>query len=105
MTTLVDYLSTWFISDEEIATHKTVADAQQVIIDRQMREGKRGFFEYLSLTKEVQAAGSDLGKYRDKNDNPLSVVPWWMWLAAAVAAFWYLGGLTWLKGSLARKKS
>ena len=103
MSKLVDYLSTWFISDDELQTHKDVAAAQQAILDRQVNEGKRGFFEYISLSSEVQAAGSDLAKYRDKNDNPLSVVPWWVWVALVGCALWYLGGFTWLRGSLARK--
>lgn len=105
MSKFIDYLSTFFIADDEIATHKAVSEAQQAIIDRQHAEGKRGFFEYVSLSKEVQAAGSDLSKYRDKNDDIIKVVPFWAWVALAIAAFAYLGGFKWLKGILAKKST
>ena len=35
----------------------------------------------------------------------LFAIPMWVWLVAAGVAFWYLGGFTWLRGSLAKRKS
>jgi hypothetical protein len=103
MPSLTDYLSTWFISDEQIQTHKDVADAQQAILDRQYDEGKRGVIDYLSLSNEVQNAGTELEEYRDENDNILGVIPWWIWLALAGVAFWYLGGFIWIRNILAKR--
>lgn len=30
------------------------------------------------------------------------LLPWWLWAGALVAVFYWLGGFTWLKGSLAK---
>ena len=104
MSKLVDYLSTYFVSDDSIQTQKEVAVAQQAALDRQYAEGKRGLFDYWSMSSEVKAAGDANARYVAENDNPLSIVPWWMWAAVVIAAFWYLGGFIWLKGILARGK-
>ena len=103
MSKLVDYLSTWFVSDDSIQTQREVADAQQAILDRQYSEGKRGMFEYWGLSGEISDAGTANADYVDENDNPLRIVPWWGWLALAGVVFWYLGGFTYLRGILAKK--
>tara|TARA_R110000868_G_scaffold395344_1_gene666981 strand:+ start:1147 stop:1452 length:306 start_codon:yes stop_codon:yes gene_type:complete len=101
MSKLVDYLSTWFVDEDAIQDERERDLVQQAILDRQYQEGKRGFLDYYSLSSEV--SGNGLEEYVDENDNPLSIVPWWIWVALIGAAFWYLGGFIWLKGILARK--
>lgn len=103
MKSLVDYLSTWFISDEDIATHQKVADAQQQIADRQYADGTLGTLDYWLLSDEIGNAGNYLGDYKAENDNPLRVVPWWLWVGGIVAVFWYLGGFTYFRGILAKR--
>lgn len=102
MSKLVDYLSTWYVSDDAIQDERDRDLAQQAILDRQYAEGKRGLFSYYGLSSEVK--GNGLEEYVDDNDNILRIVPWWIWLAVAVGAFWYLGGFTYLRGILARQK-
>jgi hypothetical protein len=103
MSKFQDFLSTFFVTDDSIQTQAEVAAAQQAALDRQRAEGKRGLLDYWSLSREVGKAGTANRDYVDDNDNPLAIVPWWIWLAAAGAAFWYLGGFTWLRGILARR--
>lgn len=103
MASLVDYLSTWFISDEEIAMREEVAAAQQARLDQLQREGKVDAIRYITLSGEVQEAGTMQRDYRDENDNFFAVIPWWIYLGAGLAIFFYLGGFIWLRGILARK--
>ena len=100
---LTDYLSTWYISDQDIAVHQQVAEAQQAIAERQYLEGTLSLPEYLAINGEIASAGSYLQDYKAANDNPLKIIPWWVWVLAIGGAFFYLGGFTWLRGILAKK--
>lgn len=89
---LIDYFSTWFISDDELAMRREVAEAQQVALDRRFENsGREDFVRYLGLSNDIQAGGDMQADYRKKHDNPLRVVPWWLWLVGAVVVLWYSG--------------
>ncbi len=103
MSKLTDYFSTWFVTDDSIQTQAEVAAAQQAALDRQRAEGKRGWLEHWSLSREIKAAGDASQRYVEDNDNPFAVVPWWIYAAAIVGIFWYLGGFGLLRGILNRK--
>lgn len=106
MSTLVDYLSTRFVTQDSIDTQKQVADAQQAILDRQYAEGKRNVFDYYNLSSEVQAAGTANQKYVDENGGAfgfLKIIPWWLWLLVIGGIFFYIGGFSWLRNILKKK--
>src|SRR4051794_21852092 len=100
------WLSTFFESDEDIATHHQVAAAQKAELDRQRDEGKRGLAEYFGLSGLIEEGGEFEAKDKDANDDFWKVVPWWGWLLAVGVVFWFLGGFAWAlkksKGALNR---
>lgn len=98
--------ATFFTPEDEVQMHKDVAAAQQAILDRQYAEGKRGMFEYWGLSSDIKDAGSYQADFVAENSGLggfLKSIPWWVYLAGAVALFVWLGGLVWLKGILARR--
>jgi hypothetical protein len=109
--TFTDWLAAKQISSEDIQTHQDVAKAQQEILDRQYAQGKRGVLDYYNLSGEVTDAGNYTQDFVDQNSSfsgvilaALAKIPFWLWLVLGGIAFWYLGGFTWLKGSLAKGK-
>ena len=95
MASFTDWLArTFFISAEDEATAKAVAEHQQSLLDRQLEEGKLGVIKYQSMSAEVQDTGAtfydeQLGK--SGLAGLPGIVPWWMWLlviGAAVIYFW-----------------
>ena len=103
MSSIADWLAAKFITQDSIDTQAEVAAAQQRELDRQYSEGKRGFFEYYGLSREVQNAGVANQKFVDDNSNIFATVPWWVWVSLIGCAFWYLGGFVYLRGILAKK--
>jgi hypothetical protein len=96
-----------FISDADVQTHADVAAAQKAELDRQRDEGKRGLLDYWNLSGEIADAGSYAGDFKAKNSGIFGfakIIPWWLWLGAIVAGFWYLGGFVFLKGILSKLK-
>ena len=104
---LTDWLAAnLYISNDELQMRKDVAAAQQAEVDRQFAEGKISFLSDLSLSADIQDAGSSEQKFVDANSGVggfLKIVPWWFWIAAIIAAFWYLGGFSYLRGILKKK--
>jgi len=85
---------TFFISAEDEATSRAVADAQQSMLDRQLNEGKLGTIKYLKQSAEVQDTGATFYD-RELGKSGLAglpgIVPWWVWplvIGAAVIYFW-----------------
>src|SRR2546430_7594263 len=92
---LIDWLArTFFISAEDEASAKAVADHQQELINRQRDEGKLGAVKYLQQSAEIQNTGArfydqQLGK--SGLAGLPGIVPWWLWpliIGAAVIYFW-----------------
>jgi hypothetical protein len=92
---LTDWLArTFFISAEDEAASKAVADHQQALLDRQLEERKLGVLKYQRMSAEVQDTGAtfydeQLGKSGIAGLPGL--VPWWVWplvIGAAVIYFW-----------------
>ena len=92
---LIDWMArTFFISAEDEANAKAVADNQQAIINRQRDEGKIGAVKYLQQSAEIQNTGAQfydeqLGK--SGLAGLPGIVPLWLWpvlIGAAVIYFW-----------------
>jgi hypothetical protein len=100
MSTLTDWLAaTFYVSDADVQTHADVAAAQQAEIDRQYSEGKRNVSDYLSLSDEIQTAGSERVDYKRANSGVwgfMKALPWWFWIIVILVPFGYLGGFAWL---------
>lgn len=103
MSRLDDYLTALFLPDDEIAMREEIANAQQRELDRQRAEGNRGFFDYIQLSADIAAAGSEQKKFEEENDSPVKAValsiPWWVYLALFVFVFFYFGGARLLRRS------
>jgi hypothetical protein len=107
--TFTDWLSTKYISDDELAWREQVAADQQAAIDRQYGEGRRDLFEYLDLSSQVEDAGNmekdyiaEKGSFGSVIWAAFGTVPFWAWILAALALAWYLGAFSRLKGVLAK---
>jgi alkanesulfonate monooxygenase SsuD/methylene tetrahydromethanopterin reductase-like flavin-dependent oxidoreductase (luciferase family) len=91
----IDWIArTFFISAEDEASAKAVADHQQSLLDRQREEGKLSPIKYYRQSAEVQDTGA---AYYDKELGKSGLaglpglVPWWVWplvIGAAVIYFW-----------------
>jgi hypothetical protein len=96
----IDWLAaTLFITDDDVATHQQVADAQAENLERLRREGKVGLLEYWDQRSDIADAGNQLAEFRDQNTGVVSLaatVPAWVWLLAALLVFGWMGGFLWL---------
>ena len=85
MASITDWLArTFFISKEDEATAKAVAEHQQSLLNRQHDEGKVGAIKYLKMSGEIQNTGADyydneLGKPGVAGLPGLAFHYWWLW--------------------------
>lgn len=95
MASFTDWLArTFFISEEDEATSKAVAEHQQSLIDRQRDEGKLGITKYLQQSAEIADTGADfydeqLGKSGVAGLPGLAFHYWWIWGLVGVVALIY----------------
>jgi hypothetical protein len=96
---LTDWLAAQFYtSDDDIATHQQVADAQQAIADRQLSEGKVNLSDYIGLSNDIQAAGQYEADYKKSNSGFfgfLKNLPPWAWgviVIVSLGLFFNAGG-------------
>jgi hypothetical protein len=81
----------------ELANGGYGADAQRGQVDQAFTD-----------TLDAQAKsiiGGPLGVLWASLKAMLKAVPWWLWILGLGAAFLWLGGATWLRGSLSKKKN
>jgi hypothetical protein len=96
MASFTDWLArTFFISAEDEASAKAVAEHQQSLIDRQRDEGKLGAVKYLQQSAEVQNTGADfydsqLGKSGVAGLPGLAFHYWWIVaIVGVLALIWF----------------
>jgi hypothetical protein len=92
---LTDWLArTFFISAQDEADTKAVADHQQALLNRQLEEGKLGPVKYYKMSNEIADTGAT---YYDRELGKAGlaglpgIVPWWVWplvIIGAVIYFW-----------------
>lgn len=82
---------------KDYATQATFgADAQRTEIDQAFTD---------TLDSQAKSIiGGPLGIAWATIKSILGAIPWWIWAAAGLALFVWLGGITLLRGSLAKKK-
>jgi len=87
---VVNFFSSFFVSDDDVATAKQVAAAQQTVLADQYDRGVIDTNKYLQLSREIDDAGNYLDDYRKDASDPGHLIPWWVWLVVGVAVLIYL---------------
>jgi hypothetical protein len=90
-----DWLArTFFISAEDEASAKAIAEHQQSLLNAQRDEGKLGVTKYQTMSAEVADTGATFYD-RELGKSGLAglpgLVPWWVWplvIGALVIYFW-----------------
>src|SRR2546422_10744503 len=97
MASLTDWLArTFFISAEDEKVSEEVAAHQQMLLDRQLEEGKPGAVKYYQMSNEIADTGAtfydeELGKSGTAGIPGLEFHYWWIWAdvrAGALGYFW-----------------
>lgn len=109
MASLTDWMARTLFVDEDYENElNALREKNQQALQRQSNEGKIDAVTYSDLTR-MNTIGTQT--YNEELGRPGAVgfafaIPGWVWLAAGLALFWWLGGFVWVarktKGALSR---
>lgn len=108
---MLDTLAEWLYANnssqyEDYAeTQRQVAEVQQQRNDQRFQQGKIGVLEYINRNLLIADSDDETAKAREAQASGWAFFKgtWLVWAALLVLLFLWMGGLSWIRGILARK--